>query len=64
MTDIHKFKPGEIVKMNCNGTWCYGEITIVRETDNTCKVLFTEDYAPSYDYYPFIDLYKTDWIKK
>lgn len=64
MTNIHNFQVGEVVKMNVNGTWCYGEITIVKVKEQECKVLFTEDYAPFYDYYPFIDLYKTEWKKK
>lgn len=61
---IDEFKVGDIVKMKVLGTWCYGEITIIRKEDKTAKILFEEDYAPNYDYYPLIELYQTDWKRK
>jgi len=53
----NNFKPGDRVRMlvsNDNKHYVHGEITIV--TEDTCKVMFDEDWAPNYWYYPKKDL--------
>ena len=53
-----EFKSGNRVRMKYSEafpyTYVHGEVTIV--TEDECKVLFDEDYAPSYWYYPKKDL--------
>lgn len=51
-----KFKAGDRVKMFNGDRYCHGEITIVRDYDSTCKVMFDEDWAPNYWYYRQEDL--------
>ena len=49
------FKRGDRVSMkDGDNGYCHGEITIVREYD--CKVLWDEEWAPDYWYYPKDDL--------
>jgi len=50
----NNFKPGDRVRMKFDDEWVHGEITIV--TEDTCKVMFDEDWAPNYWYYPKKDL--------
>lgn len=57
-----KFKSNDKVKMLYEDRCCHGIITIVRTNDGfirdlpaksiICKVLFDEDWAPNYWYYP------------
>jgi hypothetical protein len=60
------FKSGDKVKMLIGDRYCHGQVTIVRINDGfiraipneaiICKVLFDEDWAPDYWYYPASDL--------
>lgn len=50
------FKRGDRVRMKYNNEWVHGEITIVRVMEDDCKVMFDEDWAPNYWYYPAKDL--------
>lgn len=45
-----KFEPGDKVRMKYQGEYVHGEVTIIAH--DTCKVLFDEDWAPDYWYYP------------
>jgi hypothetical protein len=55
-------KPGDRIKMLDGDRYCHGLITIVRTNDQfirnipngaiICKVIFEEDWAPDYWYYP------------
>ena len=56
-------KPGDRVKMKVGNQYFVGEVTICRESENTCKVLFdylSENTEPNYDYYPEKDLEKIE----
>jgi len=61
-----KFKSGDRVRMQDGDRYAHGEVTIVRINDGfirnipndaiICKVMFDEDWAPHYWYYPETDL--------
>lgn len=53
---MNKFKHGDRVRMKYNGEYVHGEVTVTREMEQDCKVLFDEDWAPDYWYYPNKDL--------
>jgi hypothetical protein len=38
------------------GIYVHGMVTIINVEDKTCKVLFDEEWAPDYWYYPESDL--------
>lgn len=44
------FKRGDRVRMKDGDSWIHGEVTIVREDE--CKVMWDEEWAPNYWYYP------------
>ena len=51
------FKPGDKVEMKYGDKYYEGEVTIVREDNHTCKVIFTDTDCPlDYWYYPMRDL--------
>lgn len=56
------FKSGDRVRMKDRGEYVHGEVTIVTETE--CKVMFDEDWAPHYWYYPKKDLELIEEEKK
>lgn len=53
--DKTKFKPNDYVRMKVGSVYYYGQVTIVRE-DGHCKVMFQDEHAPDYWYYPSDEL--------
>lgn len=63
---MNTFKHGDKVRMKDGDRYCHGEVTIVGTNDGMirdlpdkeiiCKVIFQEDWAPDYWYYPAKDL--------
>jgi len=61
-----EFKVGDRVRMKIKDSYVHGEITIIRTNDGfyrsipkdeiICKVIFDEEWAPDYWYYPKTDL--------
>lgn len=61
-----KFKENDRVRMLDNDRYCHGRITIIKKNEGfirnipydsiICKVLFNEDWAPNYWYYPESEL--------
>jgi hypothetical protein len=49
-----KFMNGDRVRMKYCDVYVHGEVTVVKDTE--CKVLFDEEWAPGYWYYPIADL--------
>jgi hypothetical protein len=57
-----KFTCGDRVRMwtpdDEGGRWVGGEVTLIREHDRTCKVMFDDVW--NYDYYPEADLVREE----
>lgn len=52
----YPFKAGDRVRIRYFDGYAYGEITIVRDEREECKVIWDGDYDLDYDYYPMSQL--------